>query len=325
MRKYPWTEKLLKAKRLWRRHPNLVGVDYGYAYKNGELLKKLAIRFHVREKRDLADLPPALVLPRAIDGLRCDVVEGSYSLHATAHEEGSPLQPGLSVGNLETGETGSIGLFASAAGQPGTYLLSNWHVLVGGGTGKKGDGICQPGPGDVNNRPARIVAQLSKWTELATGIDAAIALVDPSFATSARLFDSTVSIVGWEEPAHGMKVIKAGAFSGFTHAIVDGIEGAFEMNYTNFGDQKRWMDGIRLRRDPDFPETEISLAGDSGAVWVNSATGRAVALHFGGEDSLGPSEEYALAHPIGRVLELLSVELAPEQPQPPVQAGDIHE
>lgn len=74
------------------------------------------------------------------------------------------------------------------------------------------------------------------------------------------------------------------------------------------------MDGIRLRRDPDYPETEISLAGDFGAVWVNAETGRAVGLHFGGEDSLGPSEEYALAHPIRRVLELLSIGVAPANP-----------
>jgi hypothetical protein len=310
MRKFAWTEKLLKAKRLWRRHLNLVGVDYGYAYKKGELLKKLAIRFHVREKRGLADLPPESVLPRLVDGLRCDVIEATYSLHATPHEECTPLQPGVSVGNLETGETGSIGLFGTITGQPGKYILSNWHVLGGGGTAQKGDRICQPGPGDVSDGPARIVAHLSKWTDLATGIDAAIALVDPSIGTSDQLFNSKVDIADWEDATPNMKVVKAGAYSGFTHGIVDGAEGTFEMNYINFGDQKRWMDGIRLRRDPDYPETEISIAGDSGAVWVNAETGRAVALHFGGEDCLGPSEEYALAHPIRRVFELLGIEVA---------------
>jgi hypothetical protein len=310
LRKSAWAEKLLKAKRLWRRYPNLVGVDYGFACKKGELLRKLAIRFHVRQKRDLAELSPTEVLPSSLDGLRCDVLEASYSLHATPHQECTPLQPGLSVGNLETGETGSLGMFTKIADQPGTYILSNWHVLAGGTSAQKGDRICQPGPGDAGNHPARVVAQLSKWTDLATGIDAAIAFVDPNFATSEQLFNSTVKIADWEDPTHNMKVVKAGAFSGFTHAIVDGVEGAFEMNYTNFGDQKRWMDGIRLRRDPDFPETEVSIAGDSGAVWVNAETGRAIALHFGGEDDLGPSEDYALAHPIRRVFALLSIEMS---------------
>lgn len=310
MRKSAWAEKLLKAKRLCRRRPNLIGVDYGYAFKNEEPLKRLAIRFHVRQKRPLAELPPEHVLPTALDGLRCDVVEASYSLHASPHEECTPLQPGISVGNLENGETGSVGSFVTLSGQEGTYLLSNWHVLAGGSSAQKGDRICQPGPGDVGNHPARIVGQLSKWTELATGIDAAIAFVDPGVATSTRLFGSTVAITDFEDPKPGMKLVKAGAFSGFTHSLVDGVEGTFEMNYTNFGDETRWMDGIRLRRDPAFPETEISIAGDSGSVWVNPATGWAVALHFAGEDGLGPSEEYALAHPIRRVLELLGIELA---------------
>ena len=315
MRKFAWTEKLLKAKRLWRRHPNLVGVDYGYAYKKGELLKRLTIRFHVRQKRSLADLPPEDVLPPSIDGLRCDVLEATYSLHATPHDVCAPLQPGVSVGNLETGETGSIGLFTTVAGQPGTYILGNWHVLAGGSNARKGDRICQPGPADVGNQPARVVAQLSKWTELATGIDAAIAFVDPSFDTSDRVFDSKVDITGWEDPATDMKIVKTGAYSGFTHGIIDGIEGAFEMDYSNFGDQKRWMNGIRVRRDPHYPETEISIAGDSGAVWVNAETGRAVALHFGGEDGLGPSAEYALAHPIRRVLELLNIVVVVTEPE----------
>jgi endonuclease G len=107
-----------------------------------------------------------------------------------------------------------------------------------------------------------------------------------------------------------MKLVKAGAFSGFTHAIVDGIEGSYEMNYSGYGDDKRWMDGIRLKRDPSFPEQEISIAGDSGSVWLNPTTGRAVALHFAGEDDMGPSEEYALAHPIRRVLDLLNIQLS---------------
>jgi hypothetical protein len=310
MKKAAWTERLLKATRLWRRHPNLVGVDYGYAYKNGEILKTLAIRFHVREKKILTELPPIEVLPTSIDGLRCDVVETSYSLHATPHEECTPLQPGLSVGNVENGETGSAGLFATIAGQPGTYLLSNWHVLAGSLAAKKGDRICQPGPSDVGNHPARVVAQLSKWTDLATGIDAAIAFVDSAYATSSRLFGSTVDLADFEDPKPGMKLVKAGAFSGFTHGIVDGIDGTFEMDYARFGDEKRWMDGIRLRRDPAFSETEISISGDSGSIWVNPDTGRAVALHFAGEDGLGPSEEYALAHPIRRVLELLGIQPA---------------
>ena len=44
------------------------------------------------------------------------------------------------------------------------------------------------------------------------------------------------------------------------------------------------MDGIHLVPDPASPDDEITLEGDSGAVWYEQATGRAVALNFAGED-----------------------------------------
>src|SRR5262249_45518276 len=162
---------------------------------------------------------------------RCDVIEGSYSLHASPHDECSPLQPGLSVGNLENGETGTLGMVVTIPGQPGSYILSAWHVLAGSTSAKKGDRICQPGPAAVANHPARVVGRLSKWTDLGSGIDAAIASLDPAYATSAQLFGKALRISGWEDPTRDMKLVKAGAYSGFTNAIIDGVEGSFEMDY----------------------------------------------------------------------------------------------
>jgi hypothetical protein len=51
------------------------------------------------------------------------------------------------------------------------------------------------------------------------------------------------------------------------------------------------------------------MSGDSGALWLDADTHAAVALLFGGEDEVGPTAEYALAHPIGVVLERLRVDL----------------
>ena len=81
------------------------------------------------------------------------------------------------------------------------------------------------------------------------------------------------------------------------------------MDYTAFGDAKRWMDGFRLIVDPEVKQDEISLAGDSGAVWIDLATNRAIGLHFAGEDGLGPLAEYALAHPLPRVFGALQIGL----------------
>jgi hypothetical protein len=70
------------------------------------------------------------------------------------------------------------------------------------------------------------------------------------------------------------------------------------------------MDGIHIILDPDHPSPEISMEGDSGAAWIDQKTGVAVALQFAGEDGLGPTAEYALAHPISRVFQLLNLRIA---------------
>ncbi len=122
-----------------------------------------------------------------------------------------------------------------------------------------------------------------------------------------KLFDQKDVIQGVESPMVGMKVMKYGINSRLTHGMVDGIGGSFELDYSDYGDQKRWIDGIRIVVDPDLPESEISLSGDSGSVWINRATSKAVALHFAGEDGLGPTAEYALAQSMPRVFSLLGV------------------
>ena len=70
------------------------------------------------------------------------------------------------------------------------------------------------------------------------------------------------------------------------------------------------MDGVRLVPDPAHADDEVSLNGDSGALFVDPEANAAVALLFGGEDGVGPQAEYALAHPLAIVLERLRADLA---------------
>jgi hypothetical protein len=158
-------------------------------------------------------------------------------------------------------------------------------------------------------QPGRIAATLERFTALDLGCDAALALLVPGIQEGQSVFDNDLGIAGSETPRLGTRVLKFGATSLLTHGLIDGVEGSYEIDYSAFGDSKRWIDGIRVVVDPEHPEQEISLAGDSGAAWVNPETRKAVALHFAGEDGQGPTAEYALAVPIRRVLELLDVEL----------------
>jgi hypothetical protein len=302
-------QALNRAKRLAIHVPEIQGVDFGRLYGDGRLRsRRYGIRFHVRKKLPLNELSAANLLPEKIDGIPCDVIEAAYEPHASPTEAVDPVQPGVSIGNVTRQSTGTLGAFVrdTASGRP--CVLSNWHVLSGSTQAVEGDSISQPGPRHLGNLAPRPVARLLRWSDLSHGIDAALAVLDPSFALDPSPFGLAKAAAGVTEPAVGMKVVKSGVITGVTHAIVDGIEGSFPMNYTAFGDTKRWMDGIHLVVDPAAPAAEISLAGDSGAVWIDVATNLAVGLHFAGEDGLGPLAEYALAHPLPRVLDMLRAE-----------------
>lgn len=311
-----WKGPLAAAKRLAVGMRGVTGIDFGYGYKEGVRKRRLCIRFHVERKLDPVEMQPHEVLPSLHMGLPCDVVQGSYGLHLSPKSAIDPLMPGVSIGNLDQGTTGTLGALVMDKLRGRPALLSNWHVFCAGGVA--GNAICQPGPDHAGSLPARRVASLERWLNLSQGIDAALAVVDPGSRVDSRIFGLNQSVSRTSNPEKGMRLVKMSAVSEVTSAMIDGIDGSYRMNYSYFGDHVRWMDGFRLVRIPGDGPEEISLAGDSGGLWVNPDTNRAVGLHFAGEDGLGPLAEYAIAHPINRVLELLDAELmdgiVPPQP-----------
>jgi hypothetical protein len=310
MARSKWQKHLPVARRMARRRAGVVGVDYGVVYKGNAPLKTRGIRFHVARKRPLDELPPEHVIPSRMADLRCDVVEACYSLQGNPRAVCDPIQPGVSVGNLQHATTGTMGLAVRDRQSQMNGMLSNWHVLCGSRDAKAGEQISQPGPLHLGTQPARVAAVLERWLQLDLGCDAALALLAPGIVTNQSLFDSRIAVTGIESPRVGMRLEKFGAVSLLTHGIIDGVEGSYQVDYAEYGDQSRWMDGFRIVADSSQPESDVSLAGDSGAVWIDRDTRKAVALHFAGEDGLGPTANYALAQPILRILTLLDVDLA---------------
>ena len=303
-----WKLAVSTAKRIARDVPGIRGVDFGWGYKAGSRKRRLCIRFHVENKRPELEIPASELLPKEVAGIPTDVFAARYSLHATPREFIEPLQPGVSVGNLDRSSSGTLGGFATDSATQMRGIISNWHVFCGGHNAKVGDTICQPSPFHAGSQLARRIGTLERWSDLAIGYDAALALLDPATSINEKVFEIDADIVGIEKPRIGMRLIKCGAVSGVTSAIIDGIDGAYPVDYTGLGDERRWMDGFRLIRLEDGPD-EISLRGDSGSLWINPATQKAVGLHFAGEDGIGPLAEYALAHPIARILQLLGVSI----------------
>lgn len=305
-------QALAQAKRLALSIEGITGVDFGFIYEGGIRTRRLGIRLHVERKRPEGSLRAEQLIPKQIMGIPCDVVQATYQPHALSPQSKfDPILPGISIGNVLRQQTGTLGaiVYDKASGE--ACILSNWHILCGSPDAKAGELISQPGPLQLGGDPARPVAQLLKAINLALGYDAAIAKLDAGISVERKALGSGLAAraVGGHHP--GMRLIKSGLTSGVTHAMIDGVEGAYPMDYTPYGDVKRWMDGIRLIPDPAQPEDEISLEGDSGSLWIEPTKRLGVALHFAGEDGLGPSAEYALAHPLKRILELLDIRLTP--------------
>jgi len=299
---------LVAAKRLARSLDEVRAVDYGVVHEDGKPTDRYSVRFHMNRKRRLADVPTGQRLPKTIEGIEVDVLDAGYAPH-----DGSPrapqdrLQPGISVGSRKQKTTGTLGAIVRDQSTQRLGFISNWHVLCGGPEAEHGDEITQPGPMDSGS--GRTVARLERWLRPSERCDAALALLEPDVAVTEALFGMDLTPVGTIAPALGMRVVKSGAVSGVTHARVDGIGGSYRLDYTGYGDAPEWMEGFRLVPDADAPAPSLSLEGDSGSLWVDSASGRAVGLHFAGEDDQGPLADYALAHPIEVVLARLHASL----------------
>jgi hypothetical protein len=301
---------LATAKRMAVSIEGLQGIDFGWIYKNGIRTNRRGIRFHVKRKRTPAEVDVKELLPETILSVPTDVVEATYAPHALSPTSlFDPIRPGISTGNTLRQSTGTLGLFVSDNEAGDLCMLSNWHVLCGSTDAQVGEEITQPGPAHLGSLPPRNVATLLKWLPLANGMDAALAKLVSGAAVDLKTFGTDLKPVKAANPQIGMHLIKTGVTSGVTRAIVDGVGGSYQIDYSGFGEELRWMDGFRLIVDPTQPEDEISLEGDSGAVWFEPNKRWAVGLHFGGEDGLGPLAEYALAHPLPLLLQRLNVSI----------------
>jgi endonuclease G len=296
---------LAAAKRLARTFEGVTGVDFGRPYRSGVREGSGAIRFHVAQKRSTDALAPGQLIPASIMGVPCDVFQAKYQPHAADPRTlCDPLLAGVSLGNPVRGTSGTLGAFVRDLDTGAPCVLSCWHVLFGAPSALAGEPVVQPAP---PNASSRRIGELLRATDLAHGLDAAVAKVGVTFRDELPGLD--LRFTGIAEPEVDMRVVKVGAASRVTHAIIDAVDGSYGTDYSAFGQGICWMDGIHLVPDPDEPEDEISLRGDSGCVFVERSTGKVVALAFGGEDNLGPTAEFAVAHPIARVLDALRVEL----------------
>ncbi|WP_166844816.1 hypothetical protein [Isoptericola sp. BMS4] len=219
-----------------------------------------------------------------------------------------PLRPGVSIAHVDV-TAGTLGAFVRRAGEPGTYALSNYHVLAGSPSAQPGDVVVQPGPADGGVAPDDRVGTLAQVAPLTAGepatVDAALALLDDGIEVDATYPVGAVTSVA--EVSGREEVEKVGRTTATTRGRVtavelDGVVVGYgpELGTLSFDDQ------IEVESLGDGP---FSRGGDSGSL-VYRADGTAIGLLFAGSET-GGSDGTGLTYcnPIGTVLGALGVEL----------------
>jgi hypothetical protein len=281
-------ERLLRVMRRHRKRlkqfPNVRSVDIGYEFSDRRSTGRLAIRVHVNTKQPDAELKPSERLPEEIEGIPLDVIQSNPKLHAVNRDARQvPVIGGVTLGNTRSVLNGTLGavVFDQRSLQP--MALSNYHVLVvepPQGT----DMIAQP----QTSAAADALGNLERWDK---HYDCAVCRIT-SRPVSAELADLG-AVRGTQSPRVGMKVVKSGRTTGVTRGVIDGTDGA----------------EFTVVPDPDFPAPrgEISASGDSGSLWLESASLLAVGLHYAGEGDPDPAGERAWAKWMTAVQDKLSV------------------
>lgn len=303
----------------WLRRPEVTAVDLGFKWSGGEMTDVVSLRVHVARKRDAADLSEAELFPREVDGVPVDVIAASYAPQTLLDirpeiavdgrgERFKVIPIGVSVGCRFT-SAGTLGAKVIDQESGEEMILSNWHVLAGNRDVQPGLPIWQPGQLDGRPDESSAVAELTRW--MLGPYDAAVALLNGKRKVTSKTLEGS-SVLDATSPRLGMMVWKSGRTTGLTEGIVDGIKMKIPLAYPQQG--THLLEQVfRIVPRPGVGDVEISSSGDSGSVWVDEMSGKAVGLHFAGEASRHP--EHALAHNIEVVLEAMRVRLPGQKPQ----------
>lgn len=322
--------ELNKVRKNWLNRPGVTAVDVGYKIKDRKLTDELAIRVHVKSKLPTEALAGHELFsehdkPKKLGAFGIDVIEAEYGPSRPLAAAVEPLEPqevaethrrsavdplvgGISVGNPRV-TAGTLGVIVWDRSDCQVCILSNWHVLCGSPTCTAGEDIYQPGVAD-GGTAADKVAELKRW-RLDKDADAALAKL-----TGARGYSRDIlglnPIPGVVDRTLGMNVAKSGRTTGVTEGIVDGVSASVTINYGG-GTVQTFHDQIHIVPRPPWPavDYEVSMGGDSGSVWIDEATGKAVGLHFAGEMDPSPTAENAIANRLVKVAELLNFSFTP--------------
>jgi hypothetical protein len=197
-----------------------------------------------------------------------------------------PLVSGIRIVNQVTGSPGTLGCIGlDDADNP--WIVSCYHVL-----GRNRQSVDPP-----NNDEAILqstvdlgggIVARTRTGKMNPALDYGAAIIVPAIGVSTSVLELdkldriALAVVG-------MRVVKSGAETGVTIGIVTDVSDTL----------------ITIGSPPVVPDDYVlSDRGDSGAIWLDAESGRAVGLHFSGRDG-----NVAFARPLGGVLADLGLRL----------------
>jgi endonuclease G len=286
--------------------PNINSVGVGYKETDGERTDELVLQFTVGTKfgPEALEAAPTREIPKTIEAngitFATDVLEREFEPHEVVaapltnrRRRIDPMQPGTSIANFRV-TAGTIACFVQENGTGKRRVLSNWHVLDGGGD--VGDPISQPGSADDPRTAENFCGRLVR-SALGIDGDCAIASILGRNADDEILGLGT-AVRQLADPALGDTVVKSGRTTDVTYGVVTRVHTVTKLNYRSAGIKK--IGGFEIGPDPNHPaaNNEISMGGDSGSAWMavdaqGNAKDTMLGLHFAGETT--EPAEYAVA------------------------------
>ncbi len=250
---------------------NVVGVAVGRKVVGGRELDEPCIVVFVDHKEVEDRLRRRDLVPRALDGVRTDVVEtGRFRalplLETLAVSHTARVRPapgGVSIAH-ERVTAGTLGIrVRRTSGE--AVILSNNHVLANSNEAKAGDRILQPGPYD-GGRPQDAIAELAEYVPIQfrdqdpSGLGRLLErTLGPLLAPiglgvrrlpsgNTNLVDAAVArplkedlvapdileigrVAGTVEAAIGARIKKSGRTTGLTHGRVTALDASVEVDY----------------------------------------------------------------------------------------------
>jgi endonuclease G len=277
--------------------PGVLGVGFGLKERRGVLTGVSAWRVYVRTKRPADGLSSTELVPSTVDGFATDVVEKLVTRPTAGASLAAPAS-GARIANSR-GVPGTLGCLAVTLHDGRPVLLTNHHVLFGGGAPESEPVWLVDGVEAAPSFRELGCSLYGKRGVVAFGgvrhhVDCAVGSIDGAggLGRRSRLRPEQVT----EAAAPGDRVTKTGGATGTTAGIV--VDVAYpDMAFVE-GRAQQAPQQILVRPAGEGP---FSADGDSGAI-LRNGSGGAVGLVWG----MNHRGESVACH-IGPVLEVLNI------------------